>query len=174
MFEELGTFKSNVWEWKYLRTDRGPARSWNNIFGCYCLTEVGHGSNTKGMRTTATYCEERECFILDSPDFEAAKCWSGGLGQGATHAVVYAQLILKNVNYGLHAFVVPFPNLQETKNKLQEAETQKNPIQQAPRSRTQKIQFNKQIHLDIRNTQQKLTWFNDDLHLPRQQECGKS
>ena len=44
------------------------------------MTEVAHGTNTKGMRTKATYDKSNQDFILHSPDFEAAKCWVGGLG----------------------------------------------------------------------------------------------
>nr|XP_023026739.1 peroxisomal acyl-coenzyme A oxidase 3-like [Leptinotarsa decemlineata] len=80
------------------------------IFGCYCLTEIGHGSNARGMRTTATYDKQKKVFILNSPDFEAAKCWAGGLGQIASYGTVYAQLILDGKNLGLHAFVVPIRN----------------------------------------------------------------
>lgn len=59
------------------------------------------------MRTTATYNKAKKMFILNSPDFEAAKCWAGGLGQTAMYGTIYAQLILDNTNYGLHGFVVP-------------------------------------------------------------------
>ncbi|KAI4499967.1 hypothetical protein M0802_004837 [Mischocyttarus mexicanus] len=80
----------------------------HEYIGCFALTEISHGTNVKGMRTTATYDVNRKTFCLNSPDFKAAKCWVGGLGQSATHAIVFAQLITPdNVNHGLHSFIVP-------------------------------------------------------------------
>lgn len=58
------------------------------------------------MRTTATYEAETKQFVLHTPNFEAAKCWAGLLGQTATHALVYAQLIINGNCYGLHTFFV--------------------------------------------------------------------
>lgn len=45
------------------------------------ITEIAHGSNTKAMRTTATYDPKTQEFIINTPDFEAAKCWIGNLGE---------------------------------------------------------------------------------------------
>lgn len=51
------------------------------IGGCFALTEVSHGSNAKGLRTTATYDVEKRQFCIHSPDFEAAKFWVGCMGE---------------------------------------------------------------------------------------------
>lgn len=51
------------------------------ILGCYAQTELGHGSNVRGIETTATYLPESDEFELHTPCLSATKWWIGGLGK---------------------------------------------------------------------------------------------
>lgn len=83
------------------------------IIGSYAQTEMGHGSNVRGLETLSTWDEKTKEFILHSPTLTASKWWNGSLGKTATHAIVVAQLMLPRsqgsseiVSYGPHPFVV--------------------------------------------------------------------
>mmetsp|Transcript_321 Transcript_321/g.982 ORF Transcript_321/g.982 Transcript_321/m.982 type:complete len:584 (-) Transcript_321:126-1877(-) len=91
-----------------------PSRSFQ-IIGTYAQTELGHGSNLRGLQTTATYDKESESFILHTPTLTASKWWPGGLGKTATHAVVMARLFLEGRDLGPHPFVVQLRSLENHK-----------------------------------------------------------
>lgn len=82
------------------------------IIGCYAQTELGHGSNVRGLETTATWNPEDKTFTMHSPHLTASKWWIGSLGKIANHAVVMAQLVIKGKPYGPHPFIVPIRDLK--------------------------------------------------------------
>ncbi|KAG5422255.1 POX1 [Candida metapsilosis] len=82
------------------------------MYGCFGMTELGHGSNVAGCETTATFDPETDQFIIDTPHIGATKWWIGGAAHSATHTVCYARLIIKDVDYGVKTFIVPLRDSQ--------------------------------------------------------------
>ena len=74
--------------------------------GCYCLTELGHGSNAVGIETTATYDPTTQEFIINTPTNAASKYWIGGAAHTAKITTCFAQLTINGRWEGPHAFVV--------------------------------------------------------------------
>ncbi|KAJ1919968.1 hypothetical protein H4219_001629 [Mycoemilia scoparia] len=85
------------------------------IIGCYAQTEIGHGSNLKGLETTATFIEETDEFEINSPTLTSTKWWVGSLGITCTHAMVMVQLYIKGKHYGIRPILVPIRSTETHK-----------------------------------------------------------
>lgn len=90
----------------YWLQDRGTGML-KGIYGCFGMTELGHGSNVAGLQTRATYNPSSDTFTVLTPDLPASKFWIGGAANSATHCSVYARLIVEGKDYGVKTFVVP-------------------------------------------------------------------
>ncbi|MCK0160740.1 acyl-CoA dehydrogenase [Allomuricauda sp. F6463D] len=99
--QKLGTKKHHD---QYL-TDAGTTK----LLGCFAMTETGHGSNVRGIKTTATYEKSSDSIIIHTPGKNDNKEYIGN----ALHskiATVFAQLIVNGKNEGVHAILVPLRN----------------------------------------------------------------
>ncbi|EDO47675.1 predicted protein [Nematostella vectensis] len=83
--------------------------------GCFGLTELGYGNNAVQMETTATYDNETQEFIVNTPSTLAQKYWITNGACDAHHIVVFAQLYVNGKNEGIHGVLVPIrdKNLKE-------------------------------------------------------------
>ncbi|WP_461533580.1 acyl-CoA dehydrogenase family protein [Sinomicrobium sp.] len=104
--QNLGTKKHHD---RWLRS-AGEAKT----LGCFAMTETRHGSNVRGIKTTATYIEETDSIIIDTPGENDNKEYIGN-ALHAEMATVFAQLIVNGINQGVHAVLV---RIRDDKGKL--------------------------------------------------------
>ena len=74
--------------------------------GCYAMTETGHGSNVRDLRTTADYDRASGEFVITTPDDDGRKDYIGNAALHARMATVFARLRIGPEDHGVHAFLV--------------------------------------------------------------------
>ncbi|SEK47121.1 Acyl-coenzyme A oxidase [Aquimarina amphilecti] len=104
--QKLGTKKHHD---AYL-SETGKAK----LLGCFAMTETGHGSNVRGVKTTATYDKETDTIIIHTPGKNDNKEYIGN-ALHSSMASVFAQLIVEGKNHGVHAILVP---IRDAEHKL--------------------------------------------------------
>ena len=82
------------------------------IIGSYSQSELGNGSNLHAIETQAIYDHERQVFIINSPTITSSKFWVGGLGVSCNYTIIVARLIIDEVDYGPHPFLMQVRNLR--------------------------------------------------------------
>ena len=75
--------------------------------GAFAMTEIGHGSDVQSLATTATYDPQTEEWVIHTPFRAAWKEFLGNAALDAKAATVFARLITRGVDHGVHCFYVP-------------------------------------------------------------------
>ena len=77
------------------------------------MTETHHGSNVKGIETTATYSHDNKSFVIHTPEKYARKEYIGNAAKHGEMVTVFAKLIMNDKDYGVNAFIVPIRDKQK-------------------------------------------------------------
>ena len=112
-FDHNGIFLHFSMFLNYLKSQatKDQLRYWNaaarqgGFIGAYCQTELGHGSNVRGLETLATLDVANQEYEIHSPTLTSLKWWPTGM-YASTHAMVFAQLLINGKKFGLHGFMV--------------------------------------------------------------------
>jgi len=78
------------------------------IIGTYAQTELTHGSNVRGLSTSATFQSDAYDgdggWLIHTPSLEAMKWWPGGLAKSANCVILMARVVIHGKDYGPHPF----------------------------------------------------------------------
>jgi len=92
-----------------------PLAESGKIIGSYAQTELGHGTQVRGIETTATFDRDADEFVIHSPTLSSTKYWPGALGCASTHTLLMASMIIDGKNLGVHAFILQIRSLEDFK-----------------------------------------------------------
>ncbi|MHA3787921.1 acyl-CoA dehydrogenase family protein [Flavobacterium hauense] len=85
--------------------------------GGFAMTETHHGSNVKGVQTTAVYNHIDRSFTINTPEKYDRKEYIGNTANHGEMVTVFAKLIIDDKDYGVNAFIVPIRD--KDKNTLE-------------------------------------------------------
>lgn len=75
--------------------------------GCFAMTELNHGSDVQNLETRITWVADTGEFDVHTPHERARKAYIGNAARDGRMAVVFGQLLVDELERGVHAILVP-------------------------------------------------------------------